>query len=151
MKHITVEQRYTIFVMLKAGFSQKDIAKTISKSESSISRELSRNSDIRNGVYKVELAQKKTDLRHCEKPKKVRLTIPVKSYIKNKLEAHYSPEQISGRAKVEKIECISTEAIYQYIWTDKKQGGELYKHLRTKIKKRKKRDAKKDRPRKAAC
>lgn len=30
---------------------------------------------------------------------------------------------------------VSAERIYQYIWTDKKKGGKLYQHLRTKGKK----------------
>jgi len=36
-------------------------------------------------------------------------------------------------------DCVSTERIYQFVWKDKKNGGTLYKHLRTKGKKYKKR------------
>ena len=36
------------------------------------------------------------------------------------------------------------ERIYQYIWEDKKNGGTLYKYLRTGNKKNKKRYASKD-------
>jgi transposase, IS30 family len=39
---------------------------------------------------------------------------------------------------------VSPERIYQYIWTDKKQGGELYLHLRRKGRKYRKRGNKKD-------
>jgi IS30 family transposase len=35
-----------------------------------------------------------------------------------------------GLAKKEGRTCVSHEWIYQYIWTDKKQGGDLYEHLR---------------------
>lgn len=37
---------------------------------------------------------------------------------------------MSGRMKAEGLECISHETIYLYVQSDKKQGGELYKHLR---------------------
>ena len=144
MKHLTKEQRYTIETMHASGYSLKDISKTISKDKSTISRELKRNCDQRNGTYRTELAEKKANERHKDKPKNIRLTEAVKLYIKDCLKLRYSPEQISGRAKVDGVECVSTEAIYLYIWADKRQGGELYKHLRSKKKKRKKRSAKKD-------
>lgn len=37
------------------------------------------------------------------------------------------------------ISIVSKETIYQYIWKDKRQGGLLYKHLRTKGKRYRKR------------
>ncbi len=40
MKHLTLEQRYTISVMKKQGCKQKDIALTIGKDKSVVSREL---------------------------------------------------------------------------------------------------------------
>jgi len=40
MKHLTLEQRYTISVMKKRGYKQKDIALTIGKDKSVVSREL---------------------------------------------------------------------------------------------------------------
>jgi IS30 family transposase len=39
---------------------------------------------------------------------------------------------------------VSHERIYQYIWSDKRAGGKLYKHLRTKGKKYRKRGSSKD-------
>jgi len=59
MKHLTKEQRYTISTMLERGFSQTEIAKTIRKDKSIISREIKRNKYKRNGKYKADLAQKK--------------------------------------------------------------------------------------------
>lgn len=40
---------------------------------------------------------------------------------------------------------VSHETIYQYIYNDKMEGGNLYTHLRTQHRKRKKRSCKKDR------
>ncbi|NQY10374.1 MAG: helix-turn-helix domain-containing protein, partial [Flavobacteriales bacterium] len=56
MAHITFNQRYTISCMLKGGYKQVQIAKAIEKNKSVVSRELKRNSDARNNVYKQELA-----------------------------------------------------------------------------------------------
>jgi len=46
MKHITVEQRYTISVMKKQNYSQKEIAKAIGKDKFVVCCELKRNCDI---------------------------------------------------------------------------------------------------------
>jgi IS30 family transposase len=49
-----------------------------------------------------------------------------------------------GLAKKEGRTCVSHEWIYQYIWTDKKQGGDLYEHFRCPDKKYRKRGNSKD-------
>jgi IS30 family transposase len=51
------------------------------------------------------------------------------------LEKDLSPEQIAGEARRQGVECACAERIYQYVWADKKSGGQLYRHLRTKGKK----------------
>jgi transposase, IS30 family len=139
MKHLTSEQRYTISVMLQNGHSQREIAEIIGKDKSTISREIRRNRDKRNGVYKSKLAQKNYNKRQKEKPKKKHFTEEIKIYVEGKLSEDYSPEQIYGRAKIEGIKCVSHERIYQHIWADKHQGGELYIHLRRRNKRYRKR------------
>ncbi|NLI71296.1 MAG: helix-turn-helix domain-containing protein [Bacteroidales bacterium] len=63
-KHLTREQRYTISVLLKQGYSQSFIAKTIGKDRSVISREIKRNSSDKRGVYNYKTAQRKADFRN---------------------------------------------------------------------------------------
>lgn len=144
MAHLTLEQRYKIEAYKKAGKSLTEIADYIGKDKSVVSRELKRNSDERNGVYKADLGQRKTAQRHKEKRKKIRLNESVKATIIDYLNQDYSPEQIVGRSKFEAKKIVSVERIYQFIWEDKKRGGKLYKHLRTKGKKYRKRGASKD-------
>lgn len=48
------------------------------------------------------------------------------------LKADYSPEQIVGTLKKQNKEFISVERIYQHVWADKKQKGELFEHHRKK-------------------
>jgi IS30 family transposase len=144
MKHLTVGQRYTISVMLQKGYTQKQIAEAIGKDKSTVSREIRRNCDARSGAYRHELAQRKCDKRHQTKPKKIRFTEQVKAYVDTLLKNDFSPEQIAGRAKLEKMECVSHERIYQYVWADKKAKGSLFTHLRRKGRKYRKRGSAKD-------
>ena len=62
MAQLTREQRYTIFVMYKQGFSITEIAKTINKDKSVVSREIKRNSDEK-GRYRFTYAQEMADMR----------------------------------------------------------------------------------------
>ena len=132
MKHLTLEQRYHISALVKAHHSQGRIAELVGCDKSTISRELGRNSDKRDSSYWPDLAQRKAAARHRAKPKKRRFTASVQAYVREKIESDYSPEQIAGNAARKGIGCVSHERIYQFVWADKKQGGGLYRHMRTK-------------------
>ena len=144
MKHITQEQRYTIKCLLEQNYTVSKIGKVIGKNRSSIYREIARNKDQRTGIYEVDLAQRKYEKRLKEKPKMIKFTASVKQHLLHFLAQDYSPEQIEGYCKKEGLAYVSHERIYQYIWLDKKKGGSLYKHLRQKGRKYRKRGSKKD-------
>ena len=137
MSHITLHQRYTIEMMLKRGFKQKEIANTIDKCKSVVSREINRNQDQRNSIYRSDLAERKRKKRIKEKIKNTKFTEVVKLDVEEKLSKQWSPEQISNSPCAEGIQMVSHERIYQHIQQDKKQGGQLYKELRRKKKYRK--------------
>lgn len=144
MKHLTQEQRYTISQLLEHGYSVSVIASIIGKAKTTVYREIVRNCDARNGTYNAGLAQRKYRQRMVEKAKHTRFTPDVKAYVISQLKWEYSPEQIAGLAKREKRFCVSHETIYQYIWEDKKKGGDLHKHLRRKGRRYRKRGSAKD-------
>lgn len=144
MKHITREQRYAISAMKQQGFKQVEIAMAIGKDKSVISRELRRNCDKRSGSYNFDLAQRKYDQRQENKPKNIRFTQEVRLLVDSLLLDDYSPEQIAGRAKLDGHQCVSHERIYQYVWQDKKKGGNLHLHFRHRGRKYHKRGAAKD-------
>ena len=144
MKHLTVVQRYTICVLKEQGYKQKDIAVIIGKDKSVVSRELRRNCDRRSNKYDSDLAQRKYEQRQRDKPKHIHFTEQIKQCVDELINKDYSPEQIVGRAKLEGVPCVSIERIYQYIWKDKKNGGELYTHLRRNGRKYRKRGLAKD-------
>ena len=86
---------------------------TQEKDKSTISRELKRNCDKRNGEYDWSLAQRKYEYRQKQKPKHIRFTNEVNELVNNWIAEDYSPEQIYGRAKIEGKECVSHERIYR--------------------------------------
>lgn len=145
MSHLTYEQRYTISNLTNQGFHQKFIAEIVHKDKSVISRELKRNCNKRSGKYDGELAQRKYKKRMKDKPKRLTLTHEIKDFISQQLENKLSPEQITGYARKLGKSCVSPERIYQHIYEDKKDKGQLYKHLRTEGKRYRKRGNTKDR------
>ena len=137
MAHITKEQRYTIEVMLRNGSKQSAIAKVTGKDTSVISREKKRNSDLRSGEYRSDLATRKYKKRMASKAKRIKFTPKIQKLVDKKLGQQWSPEQISNYDYGHSVEMVSHERIYQYIIEDKKSGGDLYHNLRRKKKYRK--------------
>lgn len=144
MAHLTSEQRYTIECCLANGKSRKEISLLIGKDKSVISRELKRNADGRNGVYKSALAQKKYRERLWQKPKRQDFSLSMRQHVDAALKCYLSPEQIVGDARKQGKAMVSHERLYQYIWADKKKGGDLYTYLRHKSKRYRHRGHKKD-------
>ena len=132
--HLTQTERYQIYALRKAGQTQKQIAVILKRSESTICRELQRNTGGRG--YRPKQAQKKAVERRAINAHRV--DEEVWQYAKERLLEQWSPEQISGHA------AISPETVYQRIYADKVCGGVLWKNLRCQ-KKRKKRYGKMER------
>ncbi|WP_341907076.1 IS30 family transposase [Fluviicola taffensis] len=146
MSHLTYEQRYTISVMLQAGYTQASISEALGRNKSVISREIARNRNGNSKKYHADLAQRKCDARHKQKNKRVKLTPSMLAYIISSLEDKLSPEQIVGLSKLNGISCISHQWIYQLIWSDKKRRGKLCRHLRNRGKRYKKYDGSRKMP-----
>lgn len=143
MSQLSLSERYEIFAFKKQGICNSEIARTLGRDKSTISRELKRNADGRSKNYRPELAHRKAAHRHLQKNKYKAFTAQMQENIIYWLEKDYSPEQIKGDAVNNKRPCVSIERIYQFIWQDKKEGGKLYRHLRTRGKKYQKRGDKK--------
>ncbi|HET9433636.1 MAG TPA: IS30 family transposase [Chitinophagaceae bacterium] len=138
-KHLTEEERYQIDDLQCEGFTQAAIAKQLGRSRSTLSRELRRNVGERG--WRPRQAQTKAVERLVTRGSDnvKRASDAAWEYAKDHLQNdQWSPEQIAGRLKLEGLETISHETIYQRILEDKNAGGSLYTHLRCK-KKRKKR------------
>ena len=131
-KHLTIEERYHIQAYKKAGYKNNMIAKDLGVSESTISRELKRNSSSQTRSYSAINANKVSNTRrkYASKKSNLKMDIKLKNIIKNYIIKDWSPEQISKRLKEVSIANISHVRIYQYVAQDKLSDGELYTHLR---------------------
>lgn len=137
--HVTRDLRCQIYALKARGDSLNSIAKQVGKHVSTISRELNRNTGKRG--YRINQADNQARQRRgdaSQAPKK--LTKDILKIVDEKLYEEWSPEQISGRLKLEGI-VISHESIYRHVWADKHAGGELYKNLRHHGKRYNKRSA----------
>lgn len=139
MAHLTREQRYVISALRKRGVRQKEIAEELGVSPGTICRELKRNGGKRGG-YNAQRAHSLSKERKERYTFKRKFTPSVEKRVRDYLEnEQWSPEQIAGYCKANNIAMVSTERIYQFIREDKFNGGNLYKHLRHKLKHRKRR------------
>jgi len=132
---LTQEQRYHIYAHKKTGqFTQSEIADMLGVHKSTISRELRRNRGGRG--YRPKQAQEFALARRQSRARP-RTAPETWTLVNTYLGLDLSPEQVSGRLKVERGLSISHECIYQHVYADKRDGGELYKHLRCQKKRRK--------------
>jgi IS30 family transposase len=137
-KHLDLQDRHKIKALLDGGHTYTKIAEIIGVHKSTISRELSRNTPTRGRYateYRPQSAQRKTNQRHADKRKHIRFTEDLKHEATQWLSTEkLSPELISGRWKVQGVDGVSHEAIYQWIWRGKHQKDPatagLYKHLK---------------------
>ena len=132
--HITREERYQIYALKKAGHKQYEIAEVLKRSESTISRELSRNCGRRG--YRPKQAHSKSVERQSINARTI--DDATWQFAQDRLLEQWSPEQISGHA------AISPETVYQRVYANKRAGGLLWKNLRSQ-KLRKKRYGKAER------
>ena len=118
--HLTQEERYQIYALLREGFSKRHIAFRLQRAPSTIIREIQRNKN-RNGYF-AKHAHKLARKRFSPNPK----TISQEQWqeVKKLLSLQWSPEQISSHI------AVSLHSIYRYIHRDKRVGGSLYKNLR---------------------
>jgi len=126
------------------GVSNKECARRLRRHPSTIGRELKRNAWER--IYYEPLHAQSNFQKRKEKAWQVKHPLKNKdiyAYVMDKLKEGWSPEQISGRLKVEHPDDphwrICHETIYRYIYHPNNKNKYLYEYLRRKQKKRKKR------------
>ena len=132
--HLTIEQRYKIDVLLRADHKQSFIAAQLQVSKSTLSRELKRNR-TKTGSYNARAAHENAQVQKERFSHNRKFSPAMERFIRDKLSnEQWSPEQIAGYCKQNDIPMVSHERIYQFIYQDKADGGQLYKHLRVAYK-----------------
>jgi len=111
---LTLEDRCQIWASLENRLSLRQIARNLGRSASSISREIKRNGHWENR-YSPRIAQKEAEKRrrHCHRSLKIKAE--AEGAVIHLLFEKWSPEQISGRLKVEGIIELSPQTVYNYI------------------------------------
>lgn len=131
---LTQQERYQIYILKKAEYSQTEIAELMQRDKSTISRELRRNRGLRN--YRPQQAHALALTRRLNKARS-RFGDTVWQQVAALVRQQWSPQQIGGRLEAEHGVGISHEWIYQHIYANKRSGGDLHRHLRCQQKRRK--------------
>lgn len=111
-----------IYALMKAGHNKLEIAQILGRHHSTINREVGRNFGLKG--YRPKQAQEFAKQRadgSRNAPRVQEATLQVAAYF---LRVDWSPEHFAGLVPV------SRETLCRYIYTDKAQGGTLWRSLR---------------------
>lgn len=134
---LTQGKRYEIRILLKAGYSLSELATIMKVHKSTVSRELRRNRGHKG--YRPRQAHELAMARRYAAPKRIKMTPAMCDLINHYIYQDFSPEQVSGHLARKHALHISHETIYKHVWSNKRNGGDLYKHLRHSNRKYRKR------------
>ena len=131
--HFSKTERLEISVLLKKGYSHREIAFALGKHHSSVSREIKENNV--NGVYDPHKAHHKAYVRRKYSKyqgMKVRENPEIESYITEKIRLDWSPEAIAGRLNLDSRGRLSIHhiSIYKYLYSI--HGQHLCQYLQYK-------------------
>ena len=138
-RQITFEERYTLGLLRQRGLSPAAIARVLGRHRSTIGREVQRNRARSDATYRPQLADWYARGRRSRSRRNQRFAAADWRRVEALVRQDWSPEQVAGWLRRQRLLAISHETIYRYIWADKRQGGRLYLHLRGARKLRRKR------------
>jgi transposase, IS30 family len=144
-RYLSRDERYEIARLYDAEVGVNDIGRALGRSGSTISRELNRSGrppgtpgrpPTRGSGYQPE-ANHQAAMKARARPRESKLTRhpELRSWVQDRLDQQYSPEQIAGRLMVEfpdeEVMRISHETIYRAIYV--RPRGELRRALRAHL------------------
>lgn len=124
-KHITIEEREKIQLMVWQKQSIRDIAKELNRNPSTISREINKNrrSDGKIFYFPRAAHERAIKKRSSRGERKLVKDNHLRDYVTQYLKLGWSPEQIAAKAKDIVGTKISHETIYQYIYAQIHRNG----------------------------
>jgi IS30 family transposase len=142
-RHLTRTERDVMFRMMVQGKSNGEIAASLGRHPSTISRQRRRNANC-DGRYWPDVAHAKARIRargHIHRPKTGHQLLM--GYVARRLERRWSPEQIAGRLRAVGSAgllgmTISRQTIYRWIWSDRQRVAKFRPFLRVAWRKRRK-------------
>ena len=133
-QHFKSFQRNELSALLRAGLSQKEAAKLLSKTASAVCQELKRNPANTKIGYDAGIAKENTQNRRIKASqgfRKIENNQWLRNYIVRNTKKYWSPEQISGRIKLKwpdiKDRQIGKDSIYDSLYEERE---DLVKYLR---------------------
>jgi transposase, IS30 family len=118
--HFTSSERLEISILLKKGYSHRDIARELGCSQPSISREIKRNR-VRKRYDPRQAKVKARQRRRYSKYQgmKVREHPDLQTFIIRKMKAGWTPDEIAGRLKTKRqdLPYISAKGIYKWLYS----------------------------------
>ena len=140
-KRVTKEERRLIHRWRQEALRPRDLGRRLGRSAVSISREIHRNSGRRG--YRPKQAHALAQHR-ARRAGPRRFTLEVRVNAEKRLREGWTPEIISGRARLEGRAWVCKETIYKHVYADAKAGGNLWEHLPRSGRKRKRRCPRKE-------
>lgn len=111
-RHLTLEQRYQIAALQRAGLTRRAIARILDRHPSTISRELRRNPTGK--IYVGSIAHGQAKRRRHRASARPHLASALRGELWARLQARHSPEQIQGRLAALQLGHVSIPTIYRY-------------------------------------
>jgi IS30 family transposase len=121
--HLTKEERDMIAILRAQGTTLSGIARKLGRHKATILRELNRNSSVHKECYLSHKAQERSEDRWAITHKRERIkNKETRKYVESCLRRGWSPEITAHRLSIERQgESISHEAIYQYVYEERKE------------------------------
>ena len=113
--HLTINERACIYQFKQLGMSIREIAKGLNRNPSTISRELKRNGCGKRYKYLPHIAEQKYMNRRINCHRQIKIDVKAKTYIENKIEINWSPEQIYNYKKDRPEYLPSVSTMYRWI------------------------------------
>jgi transposase, IS30 family len=126
--HLTFQERQFLYRLKRKGKPNPEIAELMGRDRSTIHRELKRNAGQRG--YRPKQAQRLADERRLASRRPHKMDdADVHRYVQDRLEKHWSPEQIAGRVPRDfprtPARWLSRQTIYDWIHAERPQWQRL--------------------------
>jgi IS30 family transposase len=138
---LLAQDRQRIAVLHLNGYSANEIASDLDRNVSTIRREIRRNASPSG--YDDKKAHKMAQNRRRESREPYKMKSELVSFVSEKLLIKWSPEQITGRWKLQTDQKVHPNTIYRFLYDDADKGGLLWKNMRSPRKRPKRRPPKK--------
>jgi IS30 family transposase len=135
-RYLDRDERYELARLLESGCSQREAARRLGRSASTICREVARNRDPRTGGYQPERAHTMAWQRQRRpKASKIGSNPALRDAVQDLLNQRLSPEQVAGRLRLvhpdnDQMQ-VSHESIYRSIYVYPR--GELARELKATL------------------